>query len=76
MTVLSDADIDEAITKDKVKEFKAIMLHYTDFQQKQKVSPTAIVCKTNCSPWKQIAETLWHLNMTVNHWHHLFIVMN
>ncbi|KAH3837771.1 probable ATP-dependent RNA helicase DHX34 [Dreissena polymorpha] len=35
---LADADIDEAITKDKVKEFKAIMLHYTDFQQKQKLA--------------------------------------
>ena len=36
--LLSDADIDEALTKDKVKEFRNIMLHYLDFKQKQKVA--------------------------------------
>ena len=34
---ISDAEIDKEITKDRVKEFKSILLHYIDFQQKQKV---------------------------------------
>ena len=32
-----DAEIDKEITKERVKEFKSILLHYIDFQQKQKV---------------------------------------
>ncbi|XP_060571590.1 probable ATP-dependent RNA helicase DHX34, partial [Ruditapes philippinarum] len=35
---LADADIDEEITVERVKEFKNILLHYLDFQQKQKLS--------------------------------------
>ena len=34
---ISDAEIDKEITKERVKEFKSILLHYIDFQQKQKV---------------------------------------
>lgn len=34
---LPDAEIDKELTKDRVKEFRNILLHYIDFQQKQKV---------------------------------------
>ena len=32
-----DAEIEKELTKERVKEFKNILLHYIDFQQKQKV---------------------------------------
>ncbi|XP_052792364.1 probable ATP-dependent RNA helicase DHX34 [Mya arenaria] len=35
---LADADIDRRLTKDRVREFRAVMLHYLDFQQKQKLA--------------------------------------
>lgn len=35
---LADAEIDEAVTVERVKEFKEIFLHYMDFQQKQKLA--------------------------------------
>lgn len=47
-----DADIDEAITKERVTEFRHIMLHYLDFKQKQKVIEILWNCYimwgTNC----------------------------
>ncbi|XP_045216497.2 probable ATP-dependent RNA helicase DHX34 [Mercenaria mercenaria] len=35
---LADAEIDKEITVERVKEFKNILMHYLDFQQKQKLA--------------------------------------